>query len=397
MRSSGTLLQGIFWAQVCDSMSDSGSVRQRPGFRWAGISRFVAVALALHIPLFIYPVARVCGWLDLSWWLTCLLVIPVASSQIVSRVYLRRHQGPGAGVVRLIANLLLGASPLMLFSVLLMEIPVWTGLVTASGGAMTAIGIAGAGTAVGVATAMFPVVRRVQLKSSKLTSPIRFVQLTDVHIGSRRRGFLERVIDQVNRLEPDFLCITGDFIDESGIPATELRSLKSVVGPIYFSIGNHEKYEDLADIEARLTSLGVNVLRARSMNHAEQVQVIGIDDMDDAGQVGRCLAGLEVMRDRFVVLLYHRPRGLVAAAEAGVDLMLSGHTHNGQIVPFNLIVRRVFDMTRGLYREGGCHLYVSEGTGTWGPTMRLGTRAEITLFEVLPESGQVVRISQTGV
>ncbi len=369
-------------ARVCDEMSDS--VRHRPGFRLAGISRFVVITLALHLPLFIYPAMRVCGWLDLSWWLTGLAVIPIASSQIVSRVYLRRLRGGWTKGVRLVANLLLGVSPLMLSSVLLMELPVWTGLVAKGTAAMTAIGITAAGCFVGVATAMFPVVRRVSLTSSKIVAPVRFVQLTDVHIGSRGRGFLERVIGQVNLLAPDFLCITGDFIDETGIPASELRSLQSVVGPIYFSIGNHEKYEDLAEIEARLISLGVNVLRNRSMVFGDEVQVIGIDDMDDAGQVGRCLAEIEVLKERLVVLLYHRPRGLVAAAEAGVDLMLSGHTHNGQIMPFNLVVRRVFDMTRGLYQHGATHLYVSEGTGTWGPPMRLGTRAEITLFEIVP-------------
>jgi predicted MPP superfamily phosphohydrolase len=82
--------------------------------------------------------------------------------------------------------------------------------------------------------------------------------------------------------------------------------------------------------------------------------------------------------------LYHRPRGLEAAANAGVDLMISGHTHNGQIVPFNFVVRRVFERAVGLFSEGLTQLYVSPGTGTWGPIMRLGSRGEITLFEVQP-------------
>jgi predicted MPP superfamily phosphohydrolase len=114
------------------------------------------------------------------------------------------------------------------------------------------------------------------------------------------------------------------------------------------------------------------------------VQFIGIDDMDDAMQVSRQLARINVESEPYVILLYHRPRGLEAAAEAGVDLMLSGHTHNGQIVPFNLIVKRVFEQMRGLYYYAQATLYVSSGTGTWGPIMRLGTRSEITLIEVLP-------------
>ena len=82
------------------------------------------------------------------------------------------------------------------------------------------------------------------------------------------------------------------------------------------------------------------------------------------------------------LLLYHRPRGLLAAA--GVDLMLSGHTHNGQIVPFNLVVKRVFNQIVGLFTHDQTNLYVSPGTGTWGPVMRLGSRGEVTLFEVQP-------------
>ncbi|MCP4830151.1 MAG: metallophosphoesterase, partial [Proteobacteria bacterium] len=85
---------------------------------------------------------------------------------------------------------------------------------------------------------------------------------------------------------------------------------------------------------------------------------------------------------------YHRPWGLGAAAEAGVDLMISGHTHNGQIVPFNLVVKRVFKRSIGLFRQGTTHLYVSPGTGTWGPIMRLGSRGEITLYKVQPVGQQ---------
>jgi hypothetical protein len=83
--------------------------------------------------------------------------------------------------------------------------------------------------------------------------------------------------------------------------------------------------------------------------------------------------------------MYHRPRGLEAAADAGIDLMLSGHTHNGQIFPFNFVVSSVFDKVKGMYKNGNSRLYVSQGTGTWGPVMRIGTRSEITLFEITPE------------
>ncbi|MBT7370546.1 MAG: metallophosphoesterase, partial [Gammaproteobacteria bacterium] len=102
---------------------------------------------------------------------------------------------------------------------------------------------------------------------------------------------------------------------------------------------------------------------------------------DDALQVERVLDRMTLDDESFVVLMYHRPHGFEAAARKGIDLMLSGHTHNGQIFPFHLVVKSAFDRVAGLYELGQSRLYVSQGTGTWGPVMRVGTRAEITLFE----------------
>jgi predicted MPP superfamily phosphohydrolase len=193
-------------------------------------------------------------------------------------------------------------------------------------------------------------------------------------------------MDKVNGSNAQFLCITGDFIDAPGIGEEQLSALSSCPVPIYFCIGNHERYEDLNEILQRLQRLGVMVLRTATATQGE-VQLVGIDDSDNPSQVKREIARLDIDPQRFVLLLYHRPRGLAAAAAAGVDLMISGHTHNGQIVPFNLVVKRVFEQTVGLFTHGQTRLYVSPGTGTWGPVMRLGSRGEISLFEVQPASG----------
>ena len=147
-----------------------------------------------------------------------------------------------------------------------------------------------------------------------------------------------------------------------------------------------ERYEDLEQILERLQSLGVEVLRNRALE-ADGIQFIGIDDHGDPEQVARVLPFIEVSRELYSILLYHRPHGLEAAHRHGIDLKLSGHTHAGQIVPFHMAVNRVFEYTRGLYQHDNTWLYVNEGTGTWGPTLRLGTRSEITLFEISP--GQV--------
>ncbi len=361
-------------------MSNPRSARPR------GWRRFVLVALLLHIPLFAYPVLRLCVWFGLGWLPTLLVFLPVFFSQVIARLWLRGRDERWAGWLRTAADTWLGISPVVVGLVLLAEVPVLLDWLQPREAAWLVLGAAIGLTAYSVFNALSPSIVTVQLPSTKDHPPLRFVQISDVHIGSRSQRFLEHVIDKVNALDPDFLCITGDFIDASGIGEEQLAALTRVAGPTYFSIGNHEKYEDLEEICARLRNLGVKVLRNEDW-HEEHLQVIGIDDMDDPRQVERELAAIDIHDHKFVLLLYHRPRGHEAAAAAGVDLMISGHTHNGQIVPFNLLVNRVFEKAAGLFRHEDTHLYVSTGTGTWGPTMRLGTRGEITLFEISPQGG----------
>ncbi|MFT4825881.1 MAG: putative MPP superfamily phosphohydrolase [Halioglobus sp.] len=349
--------------------------------RRSGRVNFLIVVLLLHIPLFAYPILRICGWLGLGATVTTLIFLPLFFSQIVARVVLKDPANPWTKGLRWSADIWLGISPVVLVLVLLAEIPIAFSSVAPEVAAFSILVLSVFLAAYGVYSAHSPTTVIVQLTSEKLHSSRRFVQISDVHVGSRSKRFLEHVIDRVNALEPDFLCITGDFIDATGISEEHLGALSRVQGPVYFSIGNHEKYEDLEAIVQRLRNLGVNVLRNQTL-HEEHLQVIGIDDMEDHGQVERELAKIEIHDHKYIVLLYHRPRGHEAAAAAGVDLMLSGHTHNGQIVPFNLVVNRVFEKAKGLFLEGRTHLYVSSGTGTWGPSMRLGTRGEITLFEV---------------
>ncbi|MEZ5570886.1 MAG: metallophosphoesterase [Halioglobus sp.] len=345
--------------------------------------QFLLVVLLLHIPLFAYPILRLCNWLGMDGWSTTLVFVPLFFSQIVARLYLRHANFGVVFWLRRAADLWLGISPLLLGMLLVAELPVGLGWVAPATAAYTLLGLAVALLLYSVVNAYSPSVVRVPLASRKLSAPLRFAQITDVHIGSRSSAFLQRVMRQVNSLNADFLCITGDFIDSPGIDEQQLSALRDCPIPIYFCIGNHERYEDLDDILQRLQRLGVTVLRTASVTQGP-VQLIGIDDSESPSQVERELAKLEIDHERFVLLLYHRPRGLSAAAAAGVDLMISGHTHNGQIVPFNLVVKRVFKRIVGLFHYEQAQLYVSPGTGTWGPIMRLGSRGEVTLFEVHP-------------
>jgi predicted MPP superfamily phosphohydrolase len=244
-------------------------------------------------------------------------------------------------------------------------------------------GFALAGTALLLAIAGFIVARRLHLRTIALPAPAALagkslVQITDVHLGSRPAALLERIVRRIEAVAPDYVVITGDLVDEHGIDAAWFAPLKRIEAPIYYVIGNHERYVDLDAIIEGLAQTGVEVLRGRAVRDGP-ITFIGIDDAEAKDTVAHGLAALEAGGE-YRVLLYHRPRGFEDAARAGIDLMLSGHTHDGQIVPFNWIVRRVFPRSRGLFRIGASRLYVSPGTGTWGPMLRLGSRSEITRF-----------------
>ena len=241
-------------------------------------------------------------------------------------------------------------------------------------------------------------VRRVAVTSPKLDRAVRIVQVSDVHVGSRGPRFLPRIVRRVNALAPDVVLVTGDLIDLMKLPGDALDPLGALAAPTFFAIGNHERYIGSDAVCARLETLGVKVLR-NAHTEWRALRIIGIDDAETRDQVPHVLerlpafdqgSGFDRAEDRqgepgrFTILMYHRPDGAEDAARRGVDLMLCGHTHNGQIVPFNWIVKRYFPRIVGRFDVDGTVLYVSPGTGTWGPTMRLGSSNEITVFELSP-------------
>ncbi len=240
-------------------------------------------------------------------------------------------------------------------------------------------------------------VKKVKVALRKLDPSMagtRIVQISDVHVGPTiGREFVEEIVRRINALEPDVVAITGDLIDgtvaqlgELVAPLAELRAKHGV----YFSTGNHEYYwSGVEEWFAALRQWGVRVL------HNERVRIggaggfdlAGIDDISaksfgpgNGADLDKALSGREP--DRPVVLLAHHPRQVKDARRLGVDLQLSGHLHGGQFFPFSVIVWAVEPYFAGLYTVGDTQLYVSRGTGYWGPPMRLGSPAEITEIEL---------------
>jgi predicted MPP superfamily phosphohydrolase len=232
-------------------------------------------------------------------------------------------------------------------------------------------------------------VKHVTVPLAKLPASMEgftIVQLTDVHVGPTiEKSFIDDMVEKTNALSPDLIAITGDLVDGSVAtlsPHVEALGRLRAKHGVFFVTGNHEYYSGADAWIAHLTKLGIKVLRN------ERVAIEGIDlaGVDDAHahrysaahgmDVAKALAGRDT--SRLLVLLAHQPKAIADAARGGVDLQLSGHTHGGQFFPWSLLVKLDQPYLTGLHLHQATHIYVSEGTGYWGPPMRLGTRAEIT-------------------
>lgn len=263
-------------------------------------------------------------------------------------------------------------------------------------GAAALIGLGA--SAAGVVSALSPVaVKRVRVAIDRLTpaaSGMRIVQISDVHVGPTiGRGFIEDIVARINALRPDVVAITGDLVDGSVEELAEhvapLAKLEAKHG-VYFVTGNHEYYSGADEWIAHLRKLGVRVLRNEHVRiGGEQgFDLAGIDDHSSGGfgnghgsDLQKALHGRD--GERACVLLAHQPRGIELADQLGVDLQLSGHTHGGQMFPWNLAVRLQQPFVAGLHRLARAQIYVSKGTGYWGPPMRVGAPAEITEIELV--------------
>ncbi len=257
-----------------------------------------------------------------------------------------------------------------------------------------AVGLAGFGLAASAVRSGLArvAVKRVEIALERLPasmSGISIAQLTDIHVGPTiGREFIEEIVHQTNALAPDIIAITGDLVDGSVEQLREqvapLANLKARYG-VYFVTGNHEYYSGLDAWCEELTRLGIVVLRNERVSIGSDdasFDLAGVDDFSAAGHEGqgpdlaRALAGRDPARE--LVLLAHQPKAIYEAEQLGVGLQLSGHTHGGQLWPWKYLVRLQQPVVSGLERFGRALIYVSNGTGYWGPPMRLGAPAEIT-------------------
>lgn len=223
----------------------------------------------------------------------------------------------------------------------------------------------------------------------------RIALLTDVHIGPLLDArFLEHLVEQTNRLKPDLIALGGDFVDgpvsQIGSQLAPLSRLGARYG-VYFVTGNHEYYSGASEWIAFFKRLGIHVLLNErvSIGQGAAFDLAGVPDLRarHAGGVAPDLASALRSRDpeRELIVMAHQPLAIHDSALAGAGLQLSGHTHGGQLYPFGALTRIVQPYIAGLYRheDTNTQIYVSCGSGFWGPPMRVLAPAEISVLRLV--------------
>ncbi len=243
----------------------------------------------------------------------------------------------------------------------------------------------------GYINARNPGITKLELKIGKVVpgaKSLNIVMASDIHLGTiiaKRKA--HRLVAAINDLHPDIVLFAGDVVDEDLAPViknnlgADLLEIKSKLG-VYAITGNHEYIGGAEKAVKYLEEHGVNVLRDTALFIDGRFYLVGREDRDKprfTGKTRKELSELLQQVDRTfpVILMDHQPFNLERTVKQGVDLQLSGHTHHGQLWPFNYITTAIYEISCGYKQIGKTHFYVSTGFGTWGPPVRLGNRPEI--------------------
>jgi len=219
--------------------------------------------------------------------------------------------------------------------------------------------------------------------SNSGASDLHMVAISDIHLGNLiRKGRLDTWVNMINHEKPDIIVIAGDLFDHS-MRTVELQQMNQELSKlhapygVYAIPGNHDYYAGIDHAISYMKKSGIRVLRDQAVTIDQKFVLIGRDDLTNRKRqtLESLVNGLDPGLPRIV--LDHQPLSLAESVENNIDLHLSGHTHNGQIFPFNWIVSKIYNLGYGYRKTGNTHYYVSSGLGLWGAPIRLGTRSEI--------------------
>ncbi len=219
---------------------------------------------------------------------------------------------------------------------------------------------------------------------------IRAVMISDAHLGTiiNSTRFYD-IKNKINELNPDIVFIVGDLLDENaerlGDFIDDLKEIRSRLG-VYGVLGNHEFYAGLESSIEFFKQSGIRLLRNEVVNVEKKFNLIGIDDrtakrwnlnIPDLSEVVK-----KADKKLPTILLSHQPVNIDKAAETGINLMLSGHVHGGQLYPVRHITNWIFGLKRRIFKVNDMQVFVSDGVGTWGPPFRIGSVSEIVRIEL---------------
>jgi predicted MPP superfamily phosphohydrolase len=240
-------------------------------------------------------------------------------------------------------------------------------------------------------------VKEISISIAGLTKEIKAVHISDVHLGNvwgKKR--LEKIVDKIIEINPDVVFNTGDMFDNKELRYNNselLQPLKKLSAPHYFVYGNHDEMAGVESVIKRMKAAGIIVLQNEIAQFGE-LQIIGLNNMIQDGDgfdihanksketIKGVMEKLPVDINRPAIALHHRPCGMEYLNAKKVDLLLSGHTHAGQLFPFTLITKAMYHYNKGLYHYNDLNVFVTPGLGTAFMPVRIGTNSEITVIKL---------------
>ena len=351
---------------------------------------FALIALGLLVLLTWYTPRRLAKLLGLRRrWPAYLTAGAVVAFFVTSWALVPRSPSCALGVFATVAGVLVCLQFFLGISLLLTSALQRVARVSDRATLFLAVVLALVTTGMGVRNAYTLEVVEAEIPVPGLEEDVTVAHIADVHLGPHRgEAWLRRIVEEVNAGKPDFVLLNGDLI-EGGVALENgaLAPLGDIEAPTYFVTGNHDAHVDTERALKAITDRGVRVLRNEAVAthglHLVGLEYMRADDRTyDPHAVNDLTIESELPKIRIpdakpILLMHHSPVGIEYAAKGGVSLMVSGHTHAGQVWPATWIAKIAFPYLEGLYEEDGLRVFVSQGAGTFGVPLRLGSSNQI--------------------